>query len=172
MSSKQRLLVNQTKVRRQKPYLCTILAKFISHPKHWAKKSPGTGVWAFRFSAWQFPTFAWQTATLSSALSGFTSEFGMGSGGSRSLWSPSKLVMKAGSWVKTQGDSWSLAFRPDGCLCSVYSLAFLCFRPEAKAFNSFQVRPAWGFHLAPLALRLFWKSVILFSYILRFSAVR
>ena len=42
--------------------------------------------------AWRFPTFAWQTATLSSALSGFTSEFGMGSGGSRSLWSPSKLV--------------------------------------------------------------------------------
>lgn len=36
-------------------------------------------------SAWQFPTFTWQTATLSSALSGFTSEFGMGSGGSRSL---------------------------------------------------------------------------------------
>ena len=49
----------------------------------------------FRISAWQFPTFAWQTATLSSALSGFTSEFGMGSGGSRSLWSPSKRVRSA-----------------------------------------------------------------------------
>jgi hypothetical protein len=46
----------------------------------------------FALRAWRFPTFAWQPATLSSALSGFTAEFGMGSGGSRSLWSPSKLV--------------------------------------------------------------------------------
>ena len=30
--------------------------------------------------------------TLSSALSSFTSEFGMGSGGSHSLWPPGKLV--------------------------------------------------------------------------------
>ena len=37
--------------------------------------------------AWQFPTFAWGS-TLSSALSGFTSEVGMGSGGSHSLWPP------------------------------------------------------------------------------------
>ena len=44
------------------------------------------------YGAWRFPTFAWQTATLSSALGGFTSEFGMGSGGSRPLWSPSSLV--------------------------------------------------------------------------------
>jgi hypothetical protein len=45
--------------------------------------------------AWRFPTFTWQTATLSSALGGFTSEFGMGSGGSRPLWSPSKRVWSA-----------------------------------------------------------------------------
>ena len=32
------------------------------------------------------------TPTLSSALNGFTSEFGMGSGGSRSLWPPGKTV--------------------------------------------------------------------------------
>jgi hypothetical protein len=57
-----------------------------------AKKNPSFEAWVLELSAWQFPTFAWQTATLSSALSGFTSEFGMGSGGSRSLWSPSKLV--------------------------------------------------------------------------------
>jgi hypothetical protein len=56
------------------------------------KKKPRLLAWVFELRAWQFPTFAWQTATLSSALSGFTSEFGMGSGGSRSLWSPSKLV--------------------------------------------------------------------------------
>ena len=37
------------------------------------------------------------TPTLSSALSGFTSEFGMGSGGSRSLLPPGKLVGSMGS---------------------------------------------------------------------------
>ena len=47
-----------------------------------------------KIRAWQFSTFAWQPATLSSTLNGFTSEFGMGSGGSHSLWSPSKLVSK------------------------------------------------------------------------------
>ncbi len=57
-----------------------------------AKKSPSHKTWAFDLRAWQFPTFTWQTATLSSALNGFTSEFEMGSGGSHSLWSPSKLV--------------------------------------------------------------------------------
>jgi hypothetical protein len=36
--------------------------------------------------------FHMANATLSSALSVFTSEFGMGSGGTRSLWSPGKLV--------------------------------------------------------------------------------
>ena len=36
--------------------------------------------------------FHMANATLSSARSGFTSEFGKGSGGSHSLWSPDKLV--------------------------------------------------------------------------------
>jgi hypothetical protein len=36
--------------------------------------------------------FHMNNATLSSALNRFTSEFGMGSGGSNSLWSPSKIV--------------------------------------------------------------------------------
>ncbi len=57
-----------------------------------AKKNPSLLAWVFKIRAWQFPTFTWQTATLSSALNGFTSEFGMGSGGSHSLWSPSKRV--------------------------------------------------------------------------------
>ena len=62
-----------------------------------AKKSPAQAGLrgAFGLGAWRFPTFAWQTATLSSALGGFTSEFGMGSGGSRPLWSPSKRVWSA-----------------------------------------------------------------------------
>jgi hypothetical protein len=44
--------------------------------------------------AWQCPTFAPESA-LSSALSGFTSEVGMGSGGSRSLWPPGKTGVKS-----------------------------------------------------------------------------
>ena len=65
------------------------------------KKKPRSLVLGFDLRAWQFPTFAWQTATLSSALSGFTSEFGMGSGGSRSLWSPSKQVSLRAFWLST-----------------------------------------------------------------------
>ena len=44
------------------------------------------------FNAWQWPTFTWGDPTLSSAQIHFTSEFGMGSGGSRTLWLPSKPV--------------------------------------------------------------------------------
>jgi hypothetical protein len=60
--------------------------------EHTRKKTQAKRLGFLILRAWQFPTFAWQTATLSSALNGFTSEFGMGSGGSHSLWSPSKLV--------------------------------------------------------------------------------
>ena len=42
--------------------------------------------------AWRCPTLTWGDPTLPSALSVFTSEFGMGSGGSRSLLPPGKLV--------------------------------------------------------------------------------
>ena len=41
---------------------------------------------------WQCPTLTWGDPTLPSALSGFTAEFGMGSGGSRSLWSSGVTV--------------------------------------------------------------------------------
>ena len=64
--------------------------------------------------AWRFPTFARQTAALSSALDGFTSEFGMGSGGSRPLWSPSNSVSKAGPRPKAQQDC--RPFLPLPCL--------------------------------------------------------
>ena len=41
--------------------------------------------------AWQCPTFTRGDPALSSALNVFTSEFGMDSGGSHSLWPPGKL---------------------------------------------------------------------------------
>ncbi len=41
--------------------------------------------------AWQFPTLAWGDPTLPSALRRFTSEFGMGSGGTTALSPPGKF---------------------------------------------------------------------------------
>ena len=43
------------------------------------------------FNAWQFPTLAWGDPTLPSALRRFTSEFGMGSGGTTALSPPGKF---------------------------------------------------------------------------------
>ena len=48
---------------------------------------------AFRlFDAWQCPTLAWGDPTLPSALRRFTSEFGMGSGGTTALLPPGKFL--------------------------------------------------------------------------------
>lgn len=44
-----------------------------------------------KFDAWQFPTLAWGDPTLPSALRRFTSEFGMGSGGTTALLPPGKF---------------------------------------------------------------------------------
>ena len=46
--------------------------------------------------------FRMVNSTLSSALSSFTSEFGMGSGGSYSLLSPGKSVLGASRWTVTE----------------------------------------------------------------------
>src|SRR5476649_2324866 len=43
------------------------------------------------FDAWQFPTLAWGDPTLPSALRRFTSEFGMGSGGTTAVLPPGKF---------------------------------------------------------------------------------
>ena len=47
-------------------------------------------VWVLK--AWQWPTLTWGDLTLPSARVRFTSEFGMGSGGSTPLWPPGKPV--------------------------------------------------------------------------------
>lgn len=44
--------------------------------------------------AWQFPTLAWGDPTLPSALRRFTSEFGMGSGGTTALVPPGKFCVR------------------------------------------------------------------------------
>ena len=43
--------------------------------------------------AWQFPTLTWGDPTLPSALRRFTSEFGMGSGGTTALRPPGKFCL-------------------------------------------------------------------------------
>ena len=53
-----------------------------AHPSGWA---------SYLFDAWQFPTLAWGDPTLPSALRRFTSEFGMGSGGTTALRPPGKF---------------------------------------------------------------------------------
>ncbi len=58
---------------------------------HQRKKGHPEG-WPFAlFDAWQFPTLAWGDPTLPSALRRFTSEFGMGSGGTTALRPPGKF---------------------------------------------------------------------------------
>ena len=52
--------------------------------------------WGFWIGAWRCPTLAWGDPTLPSAMTRFTAEFGMGSGGSTSLWSPGKRVCLEG----------------------------------------------------------------------------
>ena len=48
--------------------------------------------WPFYlFDVWQFPTLTWGDPTLPSALRRFTSEFGMGSGGTTALKPPGKF---------------------------------------------------------------------------------
>ena len=56
------------------------------------KKAPLLKQRGFEINAWRCPTLTWGGPTLPSAQNGFTSEFEMGSGGSHSLWSPSKPV--------------------------------------------------------------------------------
>ena len=46
-----------------------------------------------QFDAWQFPTLTWGDPTLPSALRRFTSEFGMGSGGTTALVPPGKFFV-------------------------------------------------------------------------------
>ncbi len=64
----------------------------VGRPKN---KRPGLPTEPFAlFDAWQFPTLAWGDPTLPSALRRFTSEFGMGSGGTTALSPPGKFFQR------------------------------------------------------------------------------
>ena len=64
-----------------------------SHPAFFSPTQKGhpDGWPSAKFDAWQFPTLAWGDPTLPSALRRFTSEFGMGSGGTTALQPPGKF---------------------------------------------------------------------------------
>ncbi len=65
------------------------------HPRRWTQKkklSLSTELSAL-FDARQFPTLTWGDPTLPSALRRFTSEFGMGSGGTTALVPPGKFFV-------------------------------------------------------------------------------
>lgn len=55
------------------------------------------------FEAWRCPTLTWGDPTLPSALKRFTSEFGMESGGSTSLWPPGKTGTTLTSLIVRNG---------------------------------------------------------------------
>jgi len=62
-------------------------------PKENPRPQRGRGL---HVGAWQCPTLTWGDPTLPSALSIFTSEFEMGSGGSYSLWPPGETGFQIG----------------------------------------------------------------------------
>ena len=66
-----------------------------SHPAFFSPTQKGhpDGWPSAKFDAWQFPTLAWGDPTLPSALRRFTSEFGMGSGGTTALVPPGKFFV-------------------------------------------------------------------------------
>ena len=74
-------------------------------------KKPAKG--GFLCKSLAVPYFHMATATLSSALSGFTSEVGMGSGGTRSLLPPGKSASEK-----------YLCNNLESCTCYSYSLLF------------------------------------------------
>ncbi len=76
-----------------------------------------------KFKAWRCPTLTWGNPTLPSALFRFTSEFGMESGGSKTLWSPSKF------------------FNSESCFCVLYTFNFVLALSPSKPLGCCMVKP-------------------------------
>ncbi len=76
-----------------------------------------------KLKAWRCPTLTWGNPTLPSALFRFTSEFGMESGGSKTLWSPSKF------------------FNSESCFCVLYTFNFVLALSPSKPLGCCMVKP-------------------------------
>ena len=75
------------------------------------KTLTGVPVRVFRIRAWRWPTLTWGDPTLPSARLRFTSEFGMGSGGSTALLSSSKPWCFVVVLMSTTDLRWLSSFR-------------------------------------------------------------
>ncbi len=76
-----------------------------------------------KIKAWRCPTLTWGNPTLPSALFRFTSEFGMESGGSKTLWSPSKF------------------FNSESCFCVLYTFNSVLALSPSKPLGCCMVKP-------------------------------
>ncbi len=76
-----------------------------------------------KFKAWRCPTLTWGSPTLPSALFRFTSEFEMESGGSKTLWSPSKF------------------FNSESCFCLLYTFNSVLASSPSKPLGCCMVKP-------------------------------
>ncbi len=76
-----------------------------------------------KLKAWRCPTLTWGNPTLPSALFRFTSEFGMESGGSKTLWSPSKF------------------FNSESCFCVLYTFNSVLVSSPSKPLGCCMVKP-------------------------------
>ncbi len=76
-----------------------------------------------KLKAWRCPTLTWGSPTLPSALFRFTSEFGMESGGSKTLWSPSKF------------------FNSESCFCVLYTFNSVLALSPSKPLGCCMVKP-------------------------------
>ncbi|EDM59409.1 conserved hypothetical protein [Vibrio parahaemolyticus AQ3810] len=76
-----------------------------------------------KLKAWRCPTLTWGNPTLPSALFRFTSEFGMESGGSKTLWSPSKF------------------FNSESCFCVLYTFNSVLALSPSKPLGCCMVKP-------------------------------
>ena len=110
-----------------------------AHPAGWA---------LHLFDAWQFPTLTWGDPTLPSALRRFTSEFGMGSGGTTALVPPGKfcyqrrnlprrlICIKAENSLKSPKHLRRCKVKPHGSLVPVSSTHRCAYTPGLSTSSS------------------------------------
>ncbi len=88
--------------------------------------------------AWQFPTLTWGDPTLPSALRRFTSEFGMGSGGTTALKPPGKFcyLYQAENRLSSPKQLRRCKVKPHGSLVSVSSTHRCAYTPDLSTSSS------------------------------------
>ncbi len=103
-----------------------------------AKNPAPYGTGFFLIDAWQFPTLTWGDPTLPSALRRFTSEFGMGSGGTTALKPPGKFcyLYQAENRLSPPKQLRRCKVKPHGSLVSVSSTHRCAYTPDLSTSSS------------------------------------